>query len=157
MVGTEDKYTLATLKKAVSAVKEDGMSYGAVARLFGIPKPTLYRKFSETVVEIKKPGPAQVLIPDEETALAQQCILLAKIGFPIRNDFLQEEVKKILKTDGRENPFENSRPGKGWVRYFMKRNSQLAFRKPEALTKQREVSEEKIRGWFEEIGLILQE
>ena len=38
MVGTEDKYTLATLKKAVSAVKEDGMSYGAAARLFGIPK-----------------------------------------------------------------------------------------------------------------------
>ena len=51
MVGSDDKYSLATLKKAVSAVKEDGMSYGAAAKILGVPKPTLYRICSETVIE----------------------------------------------------------------------------------------------------------
>ena len=64
MVGSDDKYSLATLKKAVSAVKEDGMSYGAAAKMLGVPKPTLYRKCSETVVEMRKPVPAQVLTQD---------------------------------------------------------------------------------------------
>ena len=49
MVGTEDKYTLATLKKAVSAVKEDGMSYGAAARQFGIPKRANWNLLEELV------------------------------------------------------------------------------------------------------------
>ena len=51
MVGSDDKYSLAILKKAVSAAKEDGMSYGAAAKMLGVPKPTLNRKCSDTVVE----------------------------------------------------------------------------------------------------------
>ena len=51
MVGLDYKYSLATLKKAVSVVKEDGMSYGAAAKMLGVPNPTLYRKCSETVYQ----------------------------------------------------------------------------------------------------------
>ena len=66
MVGSDDKYSLATLKKAVSAVKKDGMSYGAVSKMLGVPKPTLYGKCSETVVETSQCNSAKVKPMEEE-------------------------------------------------------------------------------------------
>ena len=52
MISSKEKYNLKTLKKAVKAVKEDGMLYGAAAKLFQIPKPTLYKKCLQTVVQM---------------------------------------------------------------------------------------------------------
>ena len=54
------------------------------------------KKCKDAVVKIKKPGPVQVLTPEEEAVLARQCILLEKVGFPISDEFLQDEVKNIL-------------------------------------------------------------
>ena len=58
--------------------------------LYGAPTDKYLLQNQLYTKNVLKPGPAQVLTPDEETALAQQCILLAKRGFPITDDFLQK-------------------------------------------------------------------
>ena len=89
------------------------MSYGAAAKMFGVPKPMLYRKCSETVVEMRKPGPAQVLTQDQETALATERILLAKLGLEVvrfRFTDLDSDLRKKMNLNPNPNPSKKTNP-----------------------------------------------
>ena len=81
MAGVREKYTEDNLKKAVSAVREDGLSFGDAAKIFNIPKATIYKKSLSTIVKKMKPGPAAVLTEDGEKLFENHCIYLAEVGF----------------------------------------------------------------------------
>ena len=115
------------------------MSYGRAAEMFQVPKATIHKKSLKSIVTKEKPGKATVLTADEETTLVELLTALAARGFPRSEDFVLDEVQKILKADGRENRFVDCRPGRGWFTVFLQRHPELTFRKPEALTAARNV------------------
>ena len=47
---TRGNYSEETLKKAVEAVKEDGLSFGVAANFYGVPKATVVKYSKATVV-----------------------------------------------------------------------------------------------------------
>ena len=92
-------YSDEQLKTACNLIKEGTLTYGQACEKFNIPKSTLHKKCKEAIISIKKRGPATILTEDEEKILVKQCIMLQNMGFPISDDFLQDEVQNIIETD----------------------------------------------------------
>lgn len=106
----------------------------------------------------RKMGPDSILTKEEETALKDWCIALAKCGFPLKSDDLLNTVHNIISEENRPNPFVNNRPGKKWYQSFLRRNPELSERTPENISKGRAaITEEGIRKWFAELLNHLEE
>ena len=139
------KYTEESLVKAVDAVMDKSLSVRAAAKMFSIPKSTLFDKLaSNKEVKIGKKGPPTILTADEETALVLWINTCMEKGFPRQDENLLDEVQAILRKDGRDNPFVDCGPGRTWLELFLNRHPET-HRKPEALSKQMDVTEEGIK------------
>lgn len=76
----------------------------------------------------------------------------AKLGFPLRTDYVKNSVQKMIIDFLRLVPFKNSIPGDKWMKLFLKRNSEIVKRNTEVISKSRAaVTEDKIRNWFHEL------
>lgn len=107
-------YSPGKMARAVEMVR-DGMPKKKAAKLCGVPRTTLLDKLSGRVpLQPTKPGPKTVLTAAEEDVLVNYIKLMADIGYPVSRAELKREVKKILDTDGRKNPFKNNLPGEDW-------------------------------------------
>ena len=76
------------------------------------------------------------LTDEEELCLVQWAKSLVKVGFPATDSDLLDQVQRLLIKDRRKNPFENSRPTRGWLQH-LKKNPELTHRTPEALQKKK--------------------
>ena len=82
-----------------------------------------------------------------------------KIGYGRTRDQLTIIVKTILDQDGRSNPFKDNRPGKFWIKGFMKRHPNLTVRKSQTLGVNRALSCTPLvlDKWFREFKAFLKE
>ncbi|XP_071109876.1 uncharacterized protein [Haliotis cracherodii] len=134
----------------MDAVNAKQMSARKAAVAFGIPKSTLHDKLSNKVPLVYRKGPSPILSKDEERHLSDWAIHMSSIGYGRTRDELLDTVQKIIKLDGRENPFTDDRPGRDWFRAFLKRNPTISVRTPTQLSKERAmVSQQKIADWFD--------
>lgn len=152
------QYKEEQLSEAMAAIR-NGMKIREASRVFGVPRGTLQDRLHLRVPEVpRKMGPNSVLTKEEETALKDWCIALAKCGFPLKCEDLLNTVHNIISEENRPNPFVNNRPGKKWYQSFLKRNPELSERTPENISKGRAaVTEEGIRKWFAELLQHLQD
>ena len=125
MTNKRQTYSEETLQEAVRLCNEEGMSYGDAQQKTGIPKSTIHRYCKETVIKKQKPGPTSILTDAEELSLVQWAKGLVKVGFPATDSDLLDQVQKLLIKDKRKNPFENSRPSRGWLQHFLKKTSRF--------------------------------
>lgn len=89
------------------------------------------------------------LTEEEEDYLEQWINDCAVKGFPKREDDVINSVSYYLKKKKRLSKFIN---GEKWFKLFLKRQSNLSFRTPEAVTAASgTVSEKDVRGWFKQI------
>ena len=98
-------------------VQEEGWSYGEAQKATGVPKTTIYNYSKSSVITKKRKGRDTVLTTEEELCLVEWCKKLSKVGFPVTDEELIDQVRKLLTKDGRENPFVNSRPTRGCLLY----------------------------------------
>lgn len=152
------QYKEEQLTQAMAAIR-NGMKIREASRVFSVPRGTLQDRLHLRVPEMpRKMGPDSVLTKEEETALKDWCIALAKCGFPLKCDDLLNTVHHIISEENRPNPFVNNRPGKKWYQSFLRRNPELSERTPENISKGRAaVTEEGIRKWFAELMKHLEE
>ena len=62
----------------------------------------------------------------------------------------------MLDKDGRPNPFTDNKPGQRWWLSFQKRHTELVFRKPQAIGKERTVvTQGRLDRWFEGLETYL--
>ena len=74
-----------------------------------------------------KKRPNTVLSPSEGDRLAKWLIDMSKVGYGRSRQELIETVRKIMKADGRPNPFPDDRSGKDWFYGFMNRYPQSRY------------------------------
>lgn len=111
-------------KKIAAALKymrEKNKSAYAAAKLFGIPRSTLFDK--EKGLHPNGPGAPKRLTDEEENAIVKVLVASGDYGSPLEALDLQLIVFKYLKENGRADVFDWKPPGPKWVKKFIKRNS----------------------------------
>ena len=149
------KYTVDAMKNAIEAVRR-GASVSYASKQYGIPRVTLMYKVKGKYDVDCRMGPDTVLKAEEETLLVTWLFTIADAGFPATRLQLLDSVQILMEKLKRPNVFKNNRPGQKWYQCFLRRHPELAERLAQNLTKSRaDVSEEKLRKWFEEIQQYL--
>ncbi len=140
------------MRNAVSDVQTGCLSYRKAAQQYGIPKSTI-RDHVTGLVEIgRRSGPRPVLSKEEEEAIVQWLIKMARIGYGRSKEQVKDTVKRILDKDGRRiELFSDNRPGRDWWYCFLRRHPQLATRMPQNLEITRAMAcSEKVVFWLAE-------
>ena len=104
------------------------------------PLGTLQSKLKCGLSVDVRSGPSPILTNEEEKVLVEWVVNMTRIGYGRTRDQLTMMVKAILDKDGRPNPFKDNRPGKFWLRAFMKRHPELTVRKSQTLGISRAIS-----------------
>lgn len=97
-------------------------------------------------------GPETILTNEEEAALAKYCSNMAKLGFPLHSEDIKGSIQAVLKKCPRQNPFKDDRPGRKWLKNFLKRHPNVDKLNTEAISMARAlVSKESIMYWFSQL------
>lgn len=152
------RYTEADLSAAIDSVRRNEISANKAAKQYGIPKGTLISKLhGDTPIE-RRMGPDTVLTQEEEARLEKWILDKASLGFPMHPNEVREAVQKILKAEKRPNPFTDDKPGRKWLKLFLKRHPKIAQKNAEIISKARAaVTEGSIRWWFGKLEGYLEE
>lgn len=146
------RYSEDQLKLAIDEIRSGKISQNAASKKYGIPKATLNNKIRNIVPLERKMGPSPVLSETEEKRLEDWIIAKAKLGFPMHHNEVQLAVQNILKASHRENLFHDDKPGRKWLKLFLKRRPSIVERNTEIISKARAaVTEETIRDWFKNL------
>ena len=109
--GATGKYTEDSLKQAVDAVHDGKLSLRKASLQFGVPKSTLSLYVNGKLTFGARRGPASVLTQEEERQIVEYATHMGQIGYGCTCEQVLDIVAKIVKKDGRPNPFVNGRPG----------------------------------------------
>ncbi|XP_011863938.1 PREDICTED: uncharacterized protein LOC105559902 [Vollenhovia emeryi] len=141
-------------KNVINGLKalERGVSSREAAAQFGIPRSTLYKKFTKArPVEARK-GPATILTTEEEDLLCQWVLFCSESGYPVTKAMLLTSVQKLVKELDRKTPFKNNKPGRHWYDGFCRRHPQITTRVSQNLvTSRADVSVEALEKWFADV------
>ena len=145
-----------SMEEASKAVKSEQMSLREAARKYNVPVETLRRRTAGLVSLDCRPGPPTILTSEEETRLAQYCIVMADMGFGLTREGVMAMAYAIVDKTGRDHPFKEGYAGRGWYEGFMARQAILTLRTPQALSYARAVasSKETIDDFFAKLGVI---
>ncbi|XP_037033041.1 uncharacterized protein LOC119072027 [Bradysia coprophila] len=144
-------YSQQQLFSAIQAVR-NGASQFASAKKFGIPRSTLFNKITGKTLLGKKPGPATVLLPEEEQTIENWVFGLAVRGFPVTKRQLLRSIQFYLNINKRKTIFKNNIPGRKWYDSFRERHPLISEKLSQNLTVRRAaVSANAIRAWHAEI------
>lgn len=145
------QYNENQLKRALQEVRIGGASLRATARKYNIPRATLQFKLKKPTAR-SRPGPEPFLTTELEDSLVKWHMDMVRKGFPRKKEDIIDSVQKYLTDTPLETPFKNNRPGRGWLRIFLKRHPNLT----EARTNSG-VTENDIRRWYRDIKEYLRE
>lgn len=108
------------LQLAINEIRSGKIIQNTASKKYGISKSTINNKIRNIVPKQRRMGPPPTLSDSEEKRLEDWIIFKAKLGFPMHHDEVQLAVQNILKASGRENPFHDDKPGKKWLKLFLK-------------------------------------
>ena len=134
--GRRKLWTEESIKAAVSSVLNDNKGLREAARLYNIPVETLRRR---SVKPGSKPGPGTILT-EEEDKLAAYLVIMADMGYGIKQDMVMEMAFMIAeKNDRKGRAFREGRSGRAWFEGFQRRHPKLTIRSPQALAYNRAI------------------
>ncbi len=120
------QWTDVSMLAAMEAVRKGTVSINKAALLHGVPCTTLKDRLSGRVVHGTNPGPRRYLDVEEESALADHLVEVAKVGY----GKTRKQVKTIVESVAREKDILRSRRlSDGWWRRFLERQPQLSLRR----------------------------
>ena len=100
-----------------------GKSIRSSAKKYGMAESTLRNriKLIQEGTEMVGSGRRNVLNEQEETQLARCINVLCNAGFSPSTNEIKDLVRDYVCANSITNPFNDDRPGKDWLRNFMKR------------------------------------
>jgi transposase-like protein len=142
------KYTPEDMVAAVEKVTNEGWTVARAAREHGVPRVTLLDNVKGTH-KTGAPGRPTVLSKCEEEVLVSRIVLFGQYNYPVSKRHLRDMVKAYLDKR-RDTIFKENRPGKNWVKAFLKRHAdQVVVRTPTNIRRSRAaVSPAEIRQYF---------
>jgi hypothetical protein len=152
-----NEYSKENLEKALQEIQSKRTSIRAAGIKYQIPRGTLQFKLKNPLSK-SNCGPDPILSHEEEKDLEKWLMDMSRKGFPRKKEEILDSVQKFLTVNPRTNPFTENRPGRGWLRSFLKRHPTIAERSSEGVTRASAcVTEADIRKWFSEIKAYLTE
>lgn len=136
------------------------MTVSAAAQHFHVPRKTLDDRMKGLVQHGTNPGPKTVLSAEEEEALVQYLVYMAKRGFPLTHRMVMAFAWAIAKRAGTADRFNPEYgPGKHWWSNFRKRHPELTLRKSDKLDRCRAeaYSPEVVGEYFDLLENVLKE
>ncbi|GAB0095060.1 hypothetical protein DMENIID0001_103910 [Sergentomyia squamirostris] len=150
-MGKKLLYSVQALKNALEAVR-NGVNVKKASRDFCVPASTLRDKLSGRTQECKFEAKGVLSAEEEENVIKR-----AEMGYPVTKDELKDSVAIFMKLEKRRNPFKKNRPGRVWMKAFLRRNPNVAKRTPQKLKKIRaQVTQEDVEGWFSKVQTDLE-
>ena len=150
--GPAAKYSQADVETALDAVKTKTLSLREAASQYRVPRSTLYDKLKGKypISRVSR----TVLKPEEENQLVEWIIQCSRLGEGKNREQVFCAVQAILNDETAPRPkikFKNNKPGYDWYKAFLERHKhRIREKKAMTLGEQRaQVSESKIRAWFE--------
>ena len=134
-----------TMLKAIKRVTEDKMSVKQVVRDLKVPRTTLRNYLKnlkqgndvrpEELVNVPL-GRKTILPPTLERELVEYCEHMERNFYGLHACDLRRMAFQLALRNNIVHPFKNSRgqTGKKWLHLFMRRHSNLSFRKPQLLS-----------------------
>ena len=107
------------------------MGLRQAARAYNVPVETLRLRVAGIVDIDCRPGPPTVLTKEEESRLAEYCVIMADMGFGLTREAVMAMAYAIVEKTGREHPFESGHAGRGWYEGFMSRQAILTLWAPQ--------------------------
>ncbi|KAF6202448.1 hypothetical protein GE061_004848 [Apolygus lucorum] len=118
-------YSEEHVQMALFEVENGISSLRRAAIKFNVPRSTLVFRRSPKFTKVEK-GPRPILSREEEDELASWILQGEKYGAPRKYVHIQNWVQKLLNDHPRDNvPFQDNKPGRGWMKNFMKRHPEL--------------------------------
>lgn len=130
-----------------------GKGLRQAAREYGVPVATLKRRVNGVVPVDARPGPATILMREEEDKLCQYCL---DMGYGLGTEDTRVIAYRIVDASSRPHPFRNGSAGLDWYEGFLKRHPQLTLRKPEALlyARAKNANTKVIEDFFAKLGAV---
>ena len=147
-----------SMKAAMKAVIDDGMSIRDAAEQYGVPRSTLGDKISGRVLPGATSGPRTFLTSDEEEELVSFLCRTASIGHGRTRQEVIAIVERVLSSRGVTKSVSS-----GWWAAFVGRHPELALPTPATLSLARATASdryvidcyfEELESTFEENGLV---
>lgn len=141
-------YTPEDMQRAVDMCKNDGYSMAAAAKACGVPRVTLLDRLKGNY-KSGVPGRPRVLTQVEEEVLVEVLVLMGKFNYPLTKRHLADVVKSYLDKH-RDTRLPDNRPGKHWIRGFLRRHkNKVVVKKAQNIRRSRAaVSPADIREYF---------
>lgn len=140
---------------AVNAVRQENIGVNKAAQRYGVPQTTLKRYLKnqkEGPIVTKRSGRRPVFTEEMEKELVAHILKFEERFFGLTIKNVRKLAFDIAKMYGIPHCFnvENGLAGKKWFYKFMKRNSKLSLRQPEAtsLARMRGFSKERVDAFF---------
>ena len=108
------------LTAAYNAVKEEGYSVSNAAKVFGIPRSTLYDKVNgRTSIEMQRKGPPPLLSLEDERKLADYLLQMSSLGYSFTLTELLDLASELAIRKGKLD--EDSKLSRRWHKSFRQR------------------------------------
>ncbi|XP_060573049.1 uncharacterized protein LOC132730980 isoform X1 [Ruditapes philippinarum] len=150
------KYEKSKIVDAYNMVKDSGMSIRKAAKMFNIPRTTLFDRVKHKVdLDVTKPGPEPILTLEEERKLSSHLNNLAYVGYGYTQvDFTRHasDYAISLGKKAADKPFSKS-----WYIHYRRRHPESELVVPFLLQNRKDLctSEEKISNYYEQLNCIL--
>ncbi|KAF9408635.1 hypothetical protein HW555_011749 [Spodoptera exigua] len=103
-------------------------------------------------------GSESYLSTEQENVLVLWILEMAKAGFPVTVNQLQDSVCKLVAKLNIKTPFKNNRPGRHWYESFKKSHPRVSLGTSQNLTGSRAaITNEALSNWFSEISEFFKE
>jgi len=128
-------YEKGSMIEAIRAVKEQHMGYLRAAKIYNVPRTTLFRLCQKdedpTITADTKLGRPTVLTKELEDDLIKYVLLMESKYFGLTRNDIRNMAYQLAVRNNLPNPFGKETAGKGWLRLFMRRHAnKLSFRRP---------------------------
>ena len=110
-------YTETSLREAISKVRGKELTAYKASKLFKIPRQTIENHIKDKVKSFSRGRPT-TFSEEEEKALVDYYVELAKSGFGLDIESLQSFVQNYAKKLEKQTPFKNGMPGVDWIHGF---------------------------------------
>jgi hypothetical protein len=136
------KYSEEQMQLAIKDVNRNTYSLNQAAKLYGIPKTTLFDRVNNRYDRPGTGSGATSWLPEEfESLLVDALIKLAEWGYGLNFSGVKMIVRSFLKNTEFKHLFKNGIPGVDWYRHFMHRHrTQISERKVQNLASNRAYS-----------------
>lgn len=153
-----DKYKEEDMQEAMRLVRDEGYSVNRASEVINdvktnkVPRMTLSDRLKRPDV-FPPLGRPQELGPAVEEALVQCLEMCAQFQYPLKKRDLADLVQAYCVENEVKTRWDNSRPGKDWVRSFKDRwRHRVKVKKPSNIKRSRaKVSPDDLRGFFKRL------